>query len=78
MEFSSGEQATGVGLQDANGTAVKLAGVHAEYPREILLLVNGNGAGATYAAGSGTLTGFANLYQPSVGVTNAWTSETVA
>ena len=78
LEFSSGEQATGIGLQDANGTAVKLAGVHAEYPREALVLVNGNGVGATYAAGSGTLTGFFNMYQPAPGATAAWTSETVA
>lgn len=40
LEFASGEQTTGVGLQDANGTAVKLAGVHAEYPREIMIVVN--------------------------------------
>ena len=78
MEFSSGEQTTGMGLQDANGTAVKLAGVHAEYPREALVLVNGNGVGVDYASGSGTLTGFFNLYQTTPGVTAAWTSETVA
>lgn len=35
LEFSSGEQSTGVGLQDPNGTAVKLVGVQAEYPREL-------------------------------------------
>lgn len=35
LEFASGEQSTGVGLQDANGTAIKLAGVQAEYPREL-------------------------------------------
>ena len=51
LEFSSGEQATGVALQDANGTAVKLAGVHAEYPREAMVLVgtttSSAGTGAT-------------------------------
>jgi|TARA_R110002074_G_scaffold1973_5_gene11904 hypothetical protein len=52
LEFASGEQSTGVGLQDANGTAVKLAGVQAEYPREILT-TTGNAvmtAGATTIA----------------------------
>ena len=80
MEFASGEQSTGVGLQDANGTLVKLSGVHAEYPREVLVLVNGNGVGATYAAGSGSLTGFINMYQASgsIAATDAWISETVA
>ncbi len=34
MEFSSGEQTTGVGLQDANGTAITLTTQQGEYPRE--------------------------------------------
>jgi len=34
MEFASGEQSTGVGLQDANGTLVKLTGEQGEYPLE--------------------------------------------
>ena len=34
MEFASGEQSTGVGLQDANGTLVKIGGEMGEYPRE--------------------------------------------
>ena len=34
MEFTSGEQATGVGLQDANGTAITLTTQQGEYPRE--------------------------------------------
>ena len=47
---SSGEQSTGVGLQDANGTAIKLAGVQAEYPRELNVLTGGvtMTAGATF------------------------------
>ena len=50
LEFSSGEQSTGVGLQDANGTAIKLAGVQAEYPRELNVLTGGvtMTAGATF------------------------------
>ena len=47
LEFASGEQTTGVALQDANGTAVKLAGVHAEYPREALVLVGTSTTAAT-------------------------------
>tara|TARA_Y100001972_G_scaffold126067_1_gene178845 strand:- start:5979 stop:6575 length:597 start_codon:yes stop_codon:yes gene_type:complete len=34
MEFASGEQSTGVGLQDANGTTVTLSGEQGEYPLE--------------------------------------------
>jgi hypothetical protein len=33
MEFTSGEQATGIGLQDANGTLIKLTTQQGEYPR---------------------------------------------
>jgi len=36
MEFDSGEQNTGTGLQDPNETVVKLKGFMAEYPREYL------------------------------------------
>ena len=59
---------------------MKLSGVHAEYPREVLVLVNGNGVGATYASGSGSLTGFINMHQASgsIAATDAWLSETVA
>jgi hypothetical protein len=35
LEFASGEMGTGVALQDANGTAIKLSGRHGEYPLEI-------------------------------------------
>ena len=34
MEFTSGEQSTGVGLQDANGTQITLTGQQGEYPLE--------------------------------------------
>jgi len=34
LEFSSGEQNTGTGLQDPNETVVKLKGFMAEYPRD--------------------------------------------
>jgi hypothetical protein len=34
LEFASGEQTTGIGLQDANGTLVKLSGIAGEYPME--------------------------------------------
>ena len=36
MEFTSGEQTTGVGLQDANGTAITLTTQQGEYPREYI------------------------------------------
>jgi hypothetical protein len=36
MEFTSGEQTTGVGLQDANGTAITLTTNQGEYPREFV------------------------------------------
>ena len=67
MEFSSGEQTTGVGLQDANGTQVKLAGVHAEYPREALVVIS---AANVNPANAGQI----DLYQTVSGVTNAWSS----
>tara|TARA_R110002020_G_scaffold463750_1_gene683978 strand:+ start:324 stop:971 length:648 start_codon:yes stop_codon:yes gene_type:complete len=35
LEFTSGEMSSGLALQDANGTAVKLAGIQGEYPREL-------------------------------------------
>lgn len=35
LEFASGEQTTGIALQDANGTQVKLSGEQAEYPLEL-------------------------------------------
>lgn len=68
MEFSSGEQTTGMGLQDANGTLVKLAGVHAEYPREALVLISA----ANSSPGTSNII---DLYQASSGVTNAWTTD---
>ena len=33
MEFTTGEQTTGVALQDANGTAITLTTQQGEYPR---------------------------------------------
>ena len=48
LEFSSGDMQTGVGLQDANGTAVKLMGVQGEYPLELIV---GTG-GVTFTAGA--------------------------
>ena len=68
LEFSSGEQTTGMGLQDANGTLIKLAGVHAEYPREALVLI---GSGTSSAGTSNVI----DLYQAVAGVTKAWTSD---
>ena len=35
LEFSSGEMASGLALQDANGTLVKLMGIQGEYPLEL-------------------------------------------
>jgi hypothetical protein len=57
-----------MGLQDANGTLIKLVGEAAEYPREAMVLV---GAGTSSASTSNVI----DLYQPSAGVTNAWTSD---
>jgi len=45
MEFMSGEQTTGVGLQDANGTLIKIGGEQGEYPLEISATMT---AGSTY------------------------------
>ena len=67
LEFSSGEQTTGVALQDANGTQVKLAGVHAEYPREALVVIS---AANVDPANAGQI----DLFQAVTGVTNAWSS----
>lgn len=66
MEFSSGEQSTGKALQEANGTVIKLAGVHAEYPREAMVLMN-----ATTSA-SGSNTDWIDMYQPVVATTAGW------
>lgn len=52
MEFASGEMSSGVGLQDASGTTIKLSGEQGEYPCE-LDTTSGNAvmsAGATYTA----------------------------
>ena len=68
MEFASGEQSTGKALQEANGTVIKLAGIHAEYPRELLLLV---GSGTSSAATAGTI----DMWQPSAGITLAWSTD---
>ena len=48
LEFASGEQSTGVGLQDANGTLVKLSGEMGEYPLEYSGVIT-EGATATAA-----------------------------
>ena len=64
----SGEQATGVGLQDANGTAIKLGGVHAEYPREALLVINNTNVTAASAT-------WIEMMQASTGTTLAWTTD---
>lgn len=45
LEFTSGEQASGVGLQDSNGTAIKLQGFGAEYPREAIIVLDPDGTG---------------------------------
>ena len=68
MEFSSGEQSTGVGLQDPNGTLIKLVGQHAEYPREMLLvLTNTNSNPGT----AGTI----DMWQAVTGITLAWSTD---
>tara|TARA_R100001443_G_scaffold111771_2_gene124830 strand:- start:469 stop:1131 length:663 start_codon:yes stop_codon:yes gene_type:complete len=67
LEFASGEQTTGVALQDANGTAVKLAGVHAEYPREATVAIKST-AGAPASGTANTI----DMYQPVVGTTLMW------
>jgi len=58
LEFVSGEQSTGVSLQDANGTQIKLGGVQSEYPREIMVLINNTNV----AAPSGGI--YVDMYQP--------------
>ena len=68
LEFASGEQTTGVGLQDANGTAVKLAGIHAEYPREVLIALN---AATNVQATTANMVDFS---QVTTGANLAWTS----
>jgi len=67
LEFASGEQSSGVALQDANGTAVKLAGVHAEYPREATIALKATAG----APGVGTV-GTIDFYQVTVGTTLMW------
>jgi hypothetical protein len=67
LEFASGEQSSGVALQDANGTSVKLAGVHAEYPREATIALKDT----VGAPGSGTASTI-DMYQAIAGTTLAW------
>tara|TARA_R110002074_G_scaffold294532_3_gene466141 strand:+ start:4613 stop:5287 length:675 start_codon:yes stop_codon:yes gene_type:complete len=71
LEFSSGEQSTGVGLQDANGTLVKLAGIHAEYPREVLVKLSSTNAAQSSAASDDWI----DMFQPATGTTKAWTTD---
>jgi len=65
LEFASGEQSTGKGLQEANGTLIKLAGIHAEYPREAIIVISA----ANTDPGN---TGYIDMYQAVTGVTKAW------
>jgi hypothetical protein len=68
LEFSSGEQTTGMGLQDANGTLIKLAGVHAEYPREALIVISSTNSATASAT-------WIDMYQPTTGVTLPWVTD---
>lgn len=68
LEFASGEQTTGMGLQDANGTLIKLAGVHAEYPREALVVVSSSNSTTASAT-------WIDMYQPTTGATLAWVTD---
>ena len=43
LEFASGEMNTGLALQDANGTLVKLAGKQAKYPIEATVEIVADG-----------------------------------
>ena len=43
LEFASGEMNTGTGLQDQNGTLVKLSGKQAKYPIEATVEILANG-----------------------------------
>lgn len=74
LEFASGEQSSGVALQDANGTAVKLAGVHAEYPREAFVALKD-----TPAAPSTGTSGKIDMYQLSgaSGITDMWITDEI-
>jgi len=67
LEFASGEQTTGMGLQDANGTLVKLAGIQAEYPREALVLINNTNVAAPAA-------NLIDMFQATTGPVLAWTT----
>ena len=68
LEFASGEQSSGVGLQDANGTLIKLTGVHAEYPREALIVLS--------ALNTPTLSPtWIDMYQPVTGIVLIWKTD---
>ena len=56
LEFASGEMNTGLALQDANGTLVKLAGKQAKYPIEATVEIVADGGPADAAK--------VTLYQP--------------
>jgi hypothetical protein len=68
LEFVSGEQASGIGLQDANGTGVKLSGLQAEYPREIMVLLNYTNVAAPSAS-------WVDMYQPVTGTVLKWETD---
>ena len=57
-----------MGLQDANGTLIKLAGVHAEYPREALVVVSASNSATASAT-------WIDMYQPTTGATAAWVTD---
>ena len=71
LEFSSGEMQTGVALQDANGTSIKLAGVHGEYPRE--LKVDDTPVVEGIFSSNAPATGFCNITYADASLTdNKW------
>ena len=68
LEFSSGEQSSGKGLQEANGTVVKMVGIQAEYPREIMVVINNTNVAVASAT-------WIDMFQPVTGVTLLWQTD---
>ena len=69
LEFTSGEMQTGLALQDANGTLVKLAGVHGEYPRELKMDPAGDVVEGIYTSNA-PASGYINIAWNDASLTN--------
>jgi hypothetical protein len=67
LQFSEGEQETGLDLQDANGTRVVLKGIGAQFPYPVRIKINNDNTNAT-------TNGYMDFWQPVTGTELTWFS----